>query len=173
MFQIISKNMVNLFLGAILFTYSLYSSAQDSCSRIATVNYQDIFIDSSSSKKGEGLRNYLSQNAESLSLLNTYQENTVPNYWISGASTAGLLMVILGMASSRDSGTYYSKQTLMSTGLVVIAVSLITSQALKAKNEDRLMKSIDIYNSNNDPKILLPQERSKPIFDFSFFTKEF
>lgn len=160
-------------IGFCLLWMTAPTNAQDSCSRIATVNYQDIFIDSSSSKKGEGLRNYLSQNPESLALLNSYQEHTLPNYWISGASTAGLTMVILGLAAKRESGSYYSKQSLITTGLVVIALSIITSQTLKAQNEDRLLSAIEVYNSTNDPKITLPEEESKPTFDFSFFSKSF
>lgn len=165
---------LNLFLAfslVMLPTCNLF--AQDSCGRVATINYQDIFIDSSSTKKGEGLRNFLAQSPESLALLNEYQENTRPNYWIAGSSTAGFMLIILGLMSTRKTGTYYSKQSLMTTGVVVMALSLVTSQTLKRQNEDRLMESIEIYNSTGGPQIELPEEKSGPFFDFSFFTFDF
>jgi len=167
------KNFIRLVLVLLLSNPTKGIFAQDSCGRIATVNYQDIFIDSSSTKKGEGLRNFLAQTPESLTLLNEYQKNTSPNYVIAGASTVGFTLLLLGLTSNRESGGFYSKESLVSTGLVIMALSLVTSQTLKRQNEDRLMESIELYNSNGGPQIELPVEKSGPWFDFSFFNLDF
>ena len=49
---------MKILLTGILLILSYSAHSTDTCSRIATINYQDILIDTSSTKKGEGLRYY-------------------------------------------------------------------------------------------------------------------
>ena len=60
--------MLKQFILSLLF-FNLSALASESCSRTATINYQEVLVDSASSLKGEGLRPYLAKDAEALSYL--------------------------------------------------------------------------------------------------------
>ena len=54
------------------------SYGADTCSRVATINYQEVLVDLSNKNRGEGLRYYLEKDQISEDLLDEYQKNNRP-----------------------------------------------------------------------------------------------
>lgn len=129
------------------------SFADSTCSRTATVNYQEILVDAGSRKLGEGLRFYLEKDPESLSLLNEYQKKSKPSLWNAGASTVGSLMVLGGVLQSGNQNGLGDRATLIGGGALLITLSYLISKTVKRNNEKYLNLAIDQYNKRNSPRI--------------------
>jgi len=134
---------------------STHSWAEETCSRIATINYQDVLVDVSSKNRGEGLRYYLEKDEVSKSLLNDYQQNNRTTWRSAALSTAGTGMIMAGiLQSSGDSnGAVSNRNFLLFGGATMIAVSYLVSKTNQYNNEYLLSKSIEEYNKRNTPKI--------------------
>lgn len=134
---------------------SALSWAAETCSRVATINYQDVLVDVSSKSRGEGLRYYLEKDKVSKSLLDEYQNNNRPTWRSAALSTAGTGMILAGiLQSSGDSdGAVSSRNFLLFGGATMIAVSYLISKTNQYNNEYLLSKSIEEYNKRNTPKI--------------------
>lgn len=145
-----------------LFIYTSVYAAQ-TCSRVATINYQEVLVDVSSKKRGEGLRYYLEKDEIAKSLLNEYQENNRPTWKRAALSTLGTAMVLAGFlrSSKGDEGTLSSKDFLLFGGATMIAMSFLISKTNQYNNEYLLLKSIDEYNKRNTPKIFFSPTNPK------------
>lgn len=124
--------------------------AAETCSRVATVNYQEILVDVSSKNRGEGLRYYLEKDAVSKGLLDEYQTNNRPTWKSAALSTVGTAMAIAGLATS---GNNPNANFLLFGGATMIAVSYLASKTIQYNNEYLLYKSVEEYNKRNTPKI--------------------
>lgn len=127
--------------------------ANETCSRIAIINYQEVLVDAGSGKMGEGLRFYLEKDPVSKDLLNTYQEKNKPTVLNASASTLGSIMVIGGLLQTSEDGAVSSKNTLIYGGSLLIAVSYLAAKTMKFNNEKYLKQAIDQYNRRNSPRI--------------------
>lgn len=129
--------------------------AAETCSRVATINYQEVLVDVSSNNKGEGLRYYLEKDEVARSLLNEYQENYRPTWRSAAMSTLGTVMILGGLLrpSEGENETLTSKNFLLFGGATVIAISYIISKTNSYNNEYLLSKSVEEYNKRNTPKI--------------------
>lgn len=127
----------------------------ETCSRVATINYQEVLVDVSSKSRGEGLRYYLEKDQVSKSLLDEYQDNNRPTWRSAALSTAGTGMIIAGIlqSSSGSDGAVSSRNFLLFGGATMIAVSYLISKTNQYNNEYLLSKSIEEYNKRNTPKI--------------------
>jgi hypothetical protein len=126
------------------------------CSRIATVNYQDVLVDVSSQKRGEGLRYYLQKDPIAKDLLDQYQENNRTTWKSAASSTLGTAMILGGFLRSSNSGeneSFTSQNFLMIGGATLIAVSYLISKTNQFNNEYLLTRSVDEYNKRNTPRI--------------------
>ena len=137
----------------IFFSSSLW--AVKTCSRVATINYQEVLVDVSSKNRGEGLRYYLEKDEVAKSLLDEYQKNNIPTWKSAGMSTLGTAMMLAGFlnTSSEDSGNLNGRNFLLVGGVSMIAVSYLVSKTNQYNNEYLLLKSIEEYNKRNTPKI--------------------
>jgi hypothetical protein len=126
--------------------------AAETCSRVATVNYQEILVDVSSKNRGEGLRYYLQKDEVSKELLDEYQKNNSPTWKSAAMSTLGTAMVLGGLATSSGNGIT-SQSFLIFGGATMIAVSYLYSKTIQYNNEYLLYKSVEQYNKRNTPKI--------------------
>lgn len=147
---------MKLLLSTIL-TWLLVTNAyaSDICSRTATVNYQEVLVDSSSSKLGEGLRFYLEKDPEAKELLDKYQESNKMRWVDAAMSTTGSGLIIFGLfrsSSNTDSGLL-SRQSMVMGGVSLIVLSYLISRTIQYNNEKYLMKSIEEYNKRNTPRI--------------------
>jgi hypothetical protein len=127
----------------------------ETCSRVATINYQEVLVDVSSNNRGEGLRYYLEKDQVSKSLLDEYQKNQNPTWKSAAASTAGTAMILAGILrpNSGDNEVVTSKNFLILGGLGLIAVSYAVTRSGQSENEALLERSVEEYNKRNTPKI--------------------
>lgn len=139
----------------ISFLLTFNSWAQETCSRVANINYQQVLVDVSSKHRGEGLRYYLEKDDVAKGLLNEYQENNRPTWKRAALSTLGSAMMIGGLlrSSGGDDESLVGKNFLLFGGATMIAVSYLISKTNQYNNEYLLMKSIEEYNKRNTPKI--------------------
>jgi hypothetical protein len=140
-----------------LFTWSCL--AVETCSRVATINYQEVLVDVSSKNRGEGLRYYLEKDEIAKGLLNDYQANNIPTWKSAALSTAGTALMIGALLTS--SGNENSKNFMLLGGATMIAVSYLISKTNQYNNEYLLTKSIEEYNKRNTPKIFFSPSNPK------------
>lgn len=139
----------------ICFLFALNGWAQETCSRVASINYQEVLVDVSNKHRGEGLRYYLEKDEVAKGLLNEYQENNRPTWKSAALSTLGTAMIIGGLlrSSGGDDNNISGKNFLLFGGATMIAVSYLISKTNQYNNEYLLLKSIEEYNKRNTPKI--------------------
>ncbi len=131
--------------------------AAETCSRVATINYQEVLVDVSSNNRGEGLRYYLEKDQTAKDLLDEYQANNRPSWKTAALSTFGTAMIIGGFlrTGSGENETLTNRNNLIVGGISMIAVSYLVSRTNQYRNEYLLQKSVDEYNKRNTPKIYL------------------
>ncbi len=141
----------------IIFALLGKADAAETCSRVATINYQEVLVDVSSNNRGEGLRYYLEKDQVSKSLLDEYQENNRPSWKTAAMSTFGTAMILGGIlrTGSGEKESFTNRNVLIVGGISMIAVSYLVSRTSQYKNEYLLQKSVDEYNKRNTPKIYL------------------
>lgn len=139
------------------FTTSL---AQETCSRVAFINYQEVLVDASSGKRGEGLRYYLNKDPVAKSYLDQYQSRNSNKWQTATIGTAGTLMLLTGVfrvsASDRKGlERVKAERFWVLGGGTLIALNLLLSKTLEMSSEDLLQKSVEEYNKRNLPRIYL------------------
>jgi len=129
--------------------------AQDSCSRTAMVNYQEVLVDASSSNRGEGLRYYLQRDPVAKKLLDEYQNNNRPRWQGAALSTLGTATILAGFLRSGEgqNETFTGRNTLIFGGLTMVAVSYLISRTNQYNNEWLLQRAIEEHNKRNTPRI--------------------
>jgi hypothetical protein len=127
----------------------------ETCSRVATINYQEVLVDVSSSNQGEGLRYYLEKDQIAKELLNAYQDNNRPTWKSAAMSTLGSAMILGGFLRTNegDNETLTSRNFLLFGGATLIGVSYLISKTNQVNNEYLLLKSVEEYNKRNTPRI--------------------
>ena len=130
--------------------------AAETCSRIASINYQEVLVDVSSSKRGEGLRYYLEKDQISKELLDEYQLNNRTTWKSAAMSTMGTGMMLAGLLRKNEgqSETFTSRNFLLFGGMTLLGVSYLITKTKQYNNEYLLLKSVEEYNKRNTPKIL-------------------
>jgi hypothetical protein len=146
--------MLKLTVLILIFVYTS-AFAAETCSRVATINYQEILVDVSSKNRGEGLRYYLQKDEVAKGLLNEYQENNRPTWKSAALSTLGTGMIIAGLlrTSGGEGDSITGRNFLLFGGATMIAVSYMVSKTIQYNNEYLLSKSVEEYNKRNTPKI--------------------
>ena len=127
----------------------------ETCSRVATINYQEVLVDVSSSNQGEGLRYYLEKDQIAKELLNEYQDNNRPTWKSAAMSTLGSAMILGGFLRTNegDNETLTSRNFLLFGGATLIGVSYLITKTNQVNNEYLLLKSVEEYNKRNTPRI--------------------
>lgn len=137
---------------------SIFSvEASDICGRTATVNYQEILVDTTSTKKGEGLRYYIEKDPIAKQYLDEYQKKNTPKWQNAVIGTIGTALFIYGMGSTRalldsDPGSI-RKRSFMIGGLSILVLNFLLVRTLEHNNERLLLRSIEEYNKRNLPRI--------------------
>jgi hypothetical protein len=129
--------------------------AAETCSRVATINYQEVLVDVSSSNRGEGLRYYLQKDEVARQLLDEYQQNNRPTWKSAAMSTVGTGMILAGILRSNEgqNETFTGRSFLLFGGATLIGVSYLISKTNQYNNEYLLSKSVEEYNKRNTPRI--------------------
>lgn len=165
----------------LLLTISIRNlAANETCSRTAIINYQEVQVDTSSTRKGEGLRFYLSRDKVAESLLNKYQDRSSPKWYTTALSTFGTAMIIAGLLQSGKDRTegFSRKEAFYIGGATTIAVSYLITKTFEINNEKYLQMSIEEYNRRNLPRIFFSPYNSsikgkKKLGIGAGFSKEF
>lgn len=153
--------LVVILLSAFLFSHAW---AVETCSRVATINFQEVLIDVSSSNLGEGLRYYLEKDQISKELLDQYQENNKTSWRDAALSTLGTGMILGGLLRTNpgENETLTSRTSLLAGGALLIGVSYLISKTQQYSNEYLLLQSVEEYNKRNTPRIFFsPTNDSK------------
>jgi hypothetical protein len=152
----------------ILFNFGNHAWAQQTCSRIAIINYQEVLVDSNSTQKGEGLRFHLEKDEVAKSFLNKYQEGSNIRWENAAMGTAATGLVLTSFMSNAEGN---SKKALLIGGVALFFVNFLVARTLENENEKNLIKAIDEYNSRNLPRIhfnLEPENSRNPSSSTSF-----
>lgn len=139
------------------------ATAAETCSRVAIINFQEVLVDSSTSRKGEGLRYYLEKDSRAEAHLNTYQEKSRPQWYTAGISTVGTGLMIAGLFQSGDSNSssFSSKKALFIGGASMITLSYLIAKTIEYNNEVHLARAIEEYNRRNLPRIYFSPFKAK------------
>lgn len=124
--------------------------AQETCSRTAIINQQEVLVDANSTQKGEGLRFYLEKDKVASEYLEKYQKGTSVKWYSAALGTAGTSMII---GSFFVNGNSNNKQSLMIGGATAIIINFLMSRTIEASNEKNLNKAVQEYNKRNLPRI--------------------
>jgi hypothetical protein len=146
---------LSLLLLSVIFSTQIW--AAETCSRVATINYQEVLIDVSSANLGEGLRYYLEKDQIAKELLDEYQENNRSTWRSAAMSTLGSAMMLAGLLRTNqgENEDLTSRNFLLFGGATVIGVSYLISKTNQYTNEYLLSKSVEEYNKRNTPKIFI------------------
>lgn len=142
---------LSLIFGLVILS-SKFSFAE-TCSRVATINYQEVLVDAGSGKMGEGLRFYLEKDPESKKLLDEYQKRNKPTLWSASASTVGSFLILSSLLQTNESSGIQNKNTLLYSGVMLVGISYLMSKTMKYSNEKYLKQAVDQYNKRNSPRI--------------------
>jgi hypothetical protein len=138
----------------LILTLLTTASANETCSRLAIINYQEVLVDTNSTQKGEGLRYYLEKDPNALAHLERYQEGTQIQWQNALLGTAGTGLLIAGVLNNSDGNrANNTKKQLLVGGATLIAVNFLVARTLEAANENHLKNAVDEYNKRNLPKI--------------------
>ncbi len=134
----------------------LATNAEETCSRLATINYQDVLIDPNTSQKGEGLRYFLEKDAVAKNYLDEYQRGTQISWKnaLLGSAGSAFMITSLFVDDSQDKKIY------LFTGATMVLLNFLVSRTLEVDNEQNLIKAIDEYNQRNLPKIYFNPQAS-------------
>lgn len=141
--------------GLITLALTLPSWGRETCSRVATINYQEVLVDVSNNNKGEGLRYYLEKDPVAKELLDEYQDNNRSTWKSAAMSTGGSAMLLAGLLrkGQGDNEFLTGRNMLIFGGITLITVSFLISKTNLFNNEYLLLKSVEEYNKRNTPKI--------------------
>ncbi len=130
--------------------------ALETCSRVATINFQEILVDPNTSQKGDGLRYFLEKDPEALKYLDEYQKGTQISWRnaVLGSLGTGFLFSTLFVSDSQDKKIY------LASGATLILLNFLVSRTLEVSNEQNLNKAIEEYNKRNLPKIFFTPQAS-------------
>ncbi|MFZ8999728.1 MAG: hypothetical protein ACO20H_00365 [Bacteriovoracaceae bacterium] len=132
----------------LLLTFNAFG--QEVCSRVATVNYQEVLVDTNTNKKGEGLRFYLDRDPVAKSYLDKYQEGSGIRIENAIMGTVGTGLVLGGFLSNSNK---QRKRVLLASGISMLLVNFLIAKTAEHTNENNLLRAIKEYNKKNLPKI--------------------
>lgn len=136
--------------------------ATETCSRIATINYQEILVDTNSTDKGEGLRFHLEKDPIAKEYLDVYQKNSSITWPTAIMGTTGTGILLFGFASRNAT----DRSVYLITGASVILVNFLIARTLETSNEKNLTRAIEEYNKRNLPKIYFNPENPRGNINF-------
>lgn len=143
--------MKNVISGLIFsFLINSLALADQTCSRVAQVNHQNILVDTNSHKKGEGLRYHLEKDPLALKYLDIYQDNAKIKWSNALLGTLGTGLMIYGAAGNNSKDT---EKALIISGATMVVVNYLISKTFEKANEKNLMRAISEYNKRNLPRI--------------------
>ncbi len=129
--------------------------ADEVCSRVATINYQEVLVDPSSNQKGDGLRYYLKKDPVANTLLQNYQEKNRLSWVNAALGTISSTLILAGLIRSKSSSSdgISEQKALLLGGVGIFAINFIIAKTREHNNEELLLRSVEEYNKRNLPRI--------------------
>lgn len=125
--------------------------ANEICSRVAIIDFQEVLVDTNTTQKGEGLRYHLKKDPVARLYLDRYQEGTQIKWYNAITGTVGSALFLSGVMARNASSK--NRRTLMLGGIVLIATNFLMAKTSSYSNELNLYKAIEEYNKRNLPRI--------------------
>ena len=100
----------------ILLLISISAKAEDTCSRAALINFQEILVDTNSTQKGEGLRYYIEKDKVANSYLEKYQNGTKIKWHNAALGTIGSALLLGGLLTNNSD----SNKKIMLIGVIKV-----------------------------------------------------
>lgn len=131
------------------FSFIYTSVASETCSRVATINYQEVLVDPNTSQKGEGLRYFIEKDQIAKEYIDEYQRNTQITWKnaLLGSLGSGFMISSLFVDDDQDKKIY------LISGATMVLLNFLVARTLEITNEQNLNKAIEEYNKRNLPKI--------------------
>ncbi|MBF0297727.1 MAG: hypothetical protein HQK51_03355 [Oligoflexia bacterium] len=144
-----------LFLSIISATTNNCAFAINICGRTAVINYQEVLIDTSTTKRGDGLRYYLEKDSVAKQYLDEYQQKNLPKWYNAAVGTVGTSVVLLslGKLGPFEDVNDTTKKTWLYSGLSLLILNFLLVKTLEYSNERLLIRSVEEYNKRNLPQI--------------------
>lgn len=139
----------------LIFLFPLSGFAQETCSRVAIINYQEVLVDTNSTQKGEGLRYHLEKDEGAKDYLDKYQDGTKIRWQNAALGTLGTTMLIGGLINKNEG---LGKSSLAIGGVALIVVNFLMAKTYEKSNEKNLTRAIEEYNKRNLPRIYFGPE---------------
>jgi hypothetical protein len=136
--------------------------ATETCSRIATINFQDILVDTNSTDKGEGLRFHLEKDPIAKEYLNAYQKSASVTWPSAVIGTTGTSLLLIGFFNRNTA----DKPIFLISGVTVILVNFLVARTIEMRNEQNLTRAVEEYNKRNLPKIYFNPEENRGSLNF-------
>lgn len=149
---------------------SFVFAQDDKNGRTVQINGESIAIDASTTQKGEGIRYYLEKDPIALEYLNQYAQTNKPNWKRIAVSTFGVGLILGSIIASNETDNIFLKRdTLLYSGLGIVALSFIFAKTKQGEQEIYLNQAIQEYNKRNKPEIIWspqyhPENKSFGIF---------
>jgi len=143
----------NFFIFLSFFFRPITGYAEEVCSRVALVNYQEVLVDTSSAQKGEGLRFYLEKDLSSKELLDKYQKDGNIKWQNAFIGSSGSLLLLSSLFLSTNKET---KKNLRFSGFFLLIINFLLANSYDKANEKNLVRAIEEYNKRNLPRIEFP-----------------
>lgn len=129
-------------------------SAEETCSRVAVINYQEVLVDTNSTQKGEGLRYHLDKDPVAKSYLDLYQETAKIKWQNAALGTLGTGLIVSSFLINSDE---QNKKNLIIGGASILIINFLVAKTLEYANEENLNQAIKEYNKRNLPRIYFLQ----------------
>ena len=137
-------------------------NATETCSRIATINFQEVLVDTNSTDKGEGLRFHLEKDPLANEFLNLYQKNASITWPSAMIGTAGSSILLYGFFNRNSA----DRPVFLISGIAVILVNFLIARTVEISNEKNLTRAVEEYNKRNLPKIYFNPENPSGNINF-------
>ncbi|WP_157680711.1 hypothetical protein [Bacteriovorax sp. Seq25_V] len=140
------------FLVILTILFSHASFANEACSRIAIINQQEVLVDPSSNRKGEGLRYHLEKDEIAKRYLDEYQNTIESNLRPAIIGTAGTGLILSAFVANASDK---NRKVLLFSGVATILINFLIDKTIDSSNEKNFTQAIEEYNKRQFPKIYL------------------
>ncbi|EQC51689.1 hypothetical protein [Bacteriovorax sp. DB6_IX] len=151
----------------LLFTHVMVS-ADEACSRIAIINQQEVLIDPSSTRKGEGLTYHLQKDQKAYEYLKKYQSSSEDKWRPAIIGSIGTGLILTAFISNADDK---NRKGLLIAGASTLLVNFLITKTIESSNEQYLYKAIEEYNKRNLPKIFLKTDEQGQVTPGAYLEK--
>ncbi len=152
----------------LLSLFMLNTAANESCSRIAVINEQEVLVDPSLNQKGEGLRFHLEKDYKSKELLEKYQNQSSNKLRPAIIGSIGSMFLLSSFITNTSDN---NRKALIITGVSTLFINFLVTKTIENNNEKYLIESIQEYNKRRSPKIYLKTNEGE-VVDPKFYLEK-